>query len=910
MTPEERARFRIDKQLVEAGWVLQNKNQFNRLAALGVAVREFALQNGEADYLLFVDGKAIGVLEAKPTGTTLLGVAEQTKKYLEGLPTALAKHSNPLPFGFEASGEETYFIDTRDPNARSRRIFQIFRPEILLEWIRQTSTLRERLTTLPPVDKTGLRACQIEAVGGLEQSLGQNKPRALIQMATGSGKTFTAVTSSYRLIKHGGAKRILFLVDRNNLGRQTLAEFQQYITPDDGRKFTELYNVQMLQGKRIDPVAKVVIGTIQRLFSMLKGEEIDDELDNKSLHELGIKDQKPKEVVFNPDIPLDSFDFIIADECHRSIYNLWRGVLEYFDGFLIGLTATPSKQTIGFFNQNLVTEYGFSQAVKDNVNVDYDVYRIRTQISETGSRIESGEYVDKRDRQTRRKRWEALDNDLEYTGKELDRSVVAVSQIRTVIRTYKDKLLELFPDRSHTPKTLIFAKTDSHAEDIVQIVREEFGKGNDFCKKITYRTTEDPEVLIKEFRNNYYPRIAVTVDMISTGTDIKPLEVLLFMRDVASAVYFEQMKGRATRTILPDELKAVTPDAKHKTHFVLVDAVGVTETIKTDSKPLEKKPSIPFAKILQQIAMGDTSTDTISSLASRLTRLDKKLSENNRDALEQHANQSLNSIITNLIRAADPDSIEAHAIMQSSNPNPTDQQYDQAQTDLAETAAQPFNNPEFRRLLEDIQRDTDQIIDTVSQDQVLYAGYDFDKAKRMVQTWQDFIEQHKNELTALQIIYNQPRQQQKLTFAAINQLAKAIEQPPYYLTPQNVWSAYENLEKTRVKQSSNPQRLLTDLVALVRFTTGQDTVLTPFMDTVQTKYQTWLSLQQSSGTPFNPEQIAWLDMIRDHIASSAAITVQDLELSPFHQRGGAHKAVQLFKNLKPLLEELSTTLSA
>ncbi|MEY4531893.1 MAG: hypothetical protein RLZZ156_2614, partial [Deinococcota bacterium] len=343
---------------------------------------------------------------------------------------------------------------------------------------------------------------------------------------------------------------------------------------------------------------------------------------------------------------------------------------------------------------------------------------------------------------------------------------------------------------------------------------------------------------------------------------------------------------------------------------VLVDAVGVTETIKTDSKPLERLPSIPFAKILQKIAMGDTSTDTISSLASRLTRLDKKLSETSRDALEVHAKQDLKTVVANLIRATDPDSIEAHAITQTGNPNPSDLQYDQAQTDLAENAAQPFNNPEFRRLLEDIQRDSEQTIDTISQDQVLYVGYDFDKARRMVQTWQDFIEQHKNELTALQIIYNQPKQQQKLTFAAIQQLASAIEQPPYYLTPENVWKAYENLEQTRVKSSHNPQRLLTDLVALVRFTTGQDTMLTPFMDSVQHRFQTWLSLQQSSGTAFSPEQLEWLNMIRDHIASSAAIGIQDLELSPFHQRGGAYKAVQLFKNIRPLLEELSTTLSA
>jgi len=451
-------------------------------------------------------------------------------------------------------------------------------------------------------------------------------------MATGSGKTFMAVNLCYRLIKFANAKRVLFLVDRNNLGRQTRIEFQQFITPDDRRKFTELYNIQHLNSNVIDPVSRVCITTIQRLYSMLKGEtEFDEMLEEQSVFEMYPEGEQPKEITYNPNIPIETFDFIITDECHRSIYNLWRQVLEYFDAYIIGLTATPSKQTLGFFNQNLVSEYSYEKAVADGVNVPYEVYRIKTEITEKGSKVEAGYYIDKRDKLTRKVRWEQLDEDIEYSPNQLDRDVVAPDQIRTVIRDFKEKLFtEIFPGREEVPKTLIYAKDDSHAEDIVHIVREEFGRGNDFCKKITYKTTgEKPEDLIQSFRNSYNPRIAVTVDMISTGTDIKPIECIIFMRDVKSRIYFEQMKGRGTRTLSPTELNAVTPDAKHKTHFIIIDAVGVCESDKTDSRPLERKPGVPFDKLLFSIALGNRDTDSITSLAvvdlqSLLVRLGKK----------------------------------------------------------------------------------------------------------------------------------------------------------------------------------------------------------------------------------------------------------------------------------------------
>ena len=485
MKPEEKARQQIDRLLEAAGWNVQDYQELHLSASLGVAVREFPLQEGFADYLLFVGGKAVGVVEAKPTGTTLSGVAEQTTKYVTSVPANVPTVQLPLPFAYESTGVETFFRDLRDPEPRSRRLFAFHQPETLKEWLAQGDSIRARLQQIPSLVTQGLRECQIEAIKNLEQSLAAARPRALVQMATGSGKTFMAVSLIYRLIKFANARRVLFLVDRNNLGRQTLTEFQQYLTPDDGRKFTELYNVQRLSSNTFDPVSLVCITTIQRLYSMLRGEpELDPELEEHSLFDIPALLEKPKEVAYNPGIPIETFDFIITDECHRSIYNLWRQVLEYFDAFTIGLTATPSLQTLGYFNQNLVMDYSHERAVADGVNVGYEVYRIRTDITERGSRVDSGYYVDKRDKLTRKLRWEQLDDDLEYAAAQLDRDVVAKDQIRTVIRTFKEKLFsEIFPGRTEVPKTLIFAKDDSHAEDIVHLVWEEFGKGNEFCNK-------------------------------------------------------------------------------------------------------------------------------------------------------------------------------------------------------------------------------------------------------------------------------------------------------------------------------------------------------------------------------------------------------------------------------------------
>jgi type I restriction enzyme R subunit len=915
MKPEEKARQKIDQLLEVAGWKVQDLRELNLGASLGVAVREFPLKSGPADYLLFVDREAVGVVEAKPEGTTLSGVAEQTEGYLTSVPENLPHVQEPLPFGFESTGIETFFRDLRDPNPRSRQIFAFHKPETLKEWIRQSDTLRARLKILPPLITEGLRDCQIEAIINLEKSFTEARPRALIQMASGAGKTHTAISFIYRLIKFANAKRILFLVDRKTLGKQTSQKFQQYISPDDGRKFTELYNVQHLTSNTLDLVSRVCITTIQRLYSMLKGEpEFDEQLDEQSIFDLALTAREPEEISYNPQIPIETFDFIITDECHRSIYHLWRQVLEYFDGFIIGLTATPSKQTLGFFNQNLVSEYSHERAVADGVNVGYEVYRIQTKITKEGSKVDAGYYIDKRDKLTRRMRWEQLDEDLEYPAEQLDRAVVSPDQIRTVVQTFKERLFtEIFPGRNEVPKTLIFAKDDSHAEDIVHIVREEFGKGNEFCKKITYKTMgEKTEDLIASFHNSYNPRIAVTVDMISTGTDIKPLECIIFMRDVKSRVYFEQMKGRGTRTISSTDLNAVTRDSTHKTHFVIVDAVGVCENDKTDSQPLEKKRSIPFDKLIISVAMGVRDKDTVTSLAGRLARLDREIDEKDRQEIEDASKgKPLTEIINRLLDAVDPDVQFERAKEIFNTETLTEEQVKKASEELVKVACMPFDNPKFRNTIIDIKKRNEQIIDTISKDSIIFSGFDEkakERARTIIDTFKKFIEENKDELTALQIIYSKSYGKRHLTYEEIRQLADAIGKPPYNLTPELLWQACEHLEKSKVK-GAGPQKLLTDIISLIRFAIGESDILEPFSEMVNRRFNEWVTQQEKSGRKFTPEQMEWLLMIKDHVASSLSIGMEDFEYAPFYEKGGRVKVYQVFgKEVDKVLEELNSAL--
>ena len=913
---------------------MQDVHSLNLSAARGVAVREFGLKpgHGTADYLLYVDQKAAGVVEAKPAGYTLTGVETQSGKYSEGLPDALPAHHKPLPFLYETTGSETRFTNLLDPEPRSRDVFAFHTPDALADWVGSNAThgltslaglaepsaaysvaqnLRQRLTEMPPLDAGALWPVQTRAIHNLEQSLALAKPRALIQMATGSGKTFTACNLVYRLVKYAGAKRVLFLVDRNNLGIQTEGEFNGFDPPGENQKFNQLYNVNLMNSGHIGEADRVCISTIQRVYSMLRGEDLAPEKDELSGFDFAQVNPQPGAVEYNPDIPIHTFDFIITDECHRSIYNLWRQVLEYFDAFLIGLTATPSAQTLGFFQQNLVMEYTHEEAVADKVNVDSDIYRIRTQITEEGSSVEAGQHIDRRNRKAKTTRWaEELDEDLTYTASQLDRDVVAEDQIRTVIQTFRDRLFtEIFPGRKEVPKTIIFAKDDSHADDIVKVVRQEFARSNEFCRKITYRSDEGaPAQLIRDFRTGYHPRIVVTVDMIATGTDIKPVEIVFFMRNVQSRNFFEQMKGRGVRVISPTEFNAVTPDAPNKDRFVIIDAVGVTESELSDSYSLEREPTKTFGQLLDLIAKGSREPDHLSSLASRLARLSHKISPTERESIETVAGGvPLQTLISNLVRATDPDAAIEAAREVTGLDDPPPEAIDDAEKQLREDAALPFaSNPELRQRLEDIHQSHEQTIDTVSKDVVLDAGFTNDAAQEAIQSFHQFIEENRDEITALQVLYERPYRQ-RLRLDDIRALADAMEAPPRSWTTERLWQAYQRLDESRVRGSG--QRQLADIVALVRYATGDADELAPFADHVNRRFAGWLAMQETAGRDFTDEQRWWLEAIRDRIAGNVSAEMRDLQNSPLDQRGGLIAAYDMFgDDLQTIIDELNLEL--
>ena len=919
LTPEERARVLIDEQLKQAGWVLQDREAIDLVNHVGVAVREVIMEKwaGRADYVLYLNRKLVGVIEAKPQGTTLMAVQWQSHRYSKGLTETQSNSAvlvdGELPFVYEASGSETNFTNVYDPEPRARNIFNFQKPETLARIIRESefqekATWRGRVQSLPDTEGYDLRPASRRAVIAIEKSLkGNQYSRSLVQMATGAGKTRMAVTESYRLLKHGGFTRVLFLVDRNNLGDQTLREFRDFTTPDDGRKFTDLYNVDKLTGSGMVGSSAVVISTIQRVFSVLKGQAV-TENDDPNLD--GYVPDAPVEVQYNPDLPPEAFDLVIVDECHRSIYGLWRGVIEYFDAHVIGLTATPTKQTLGFFQQNLVSEYTFPQSVADKVNVDFEVYRIKTKISETGAKIEAGTVVPVMDKRTREQRLEMLDEDITYIASELDRSVMSKSQIRTILETFRDRLFtEIFPDRRVVPKTLIFAKDDNHAEEIVTQVMQVFGKGNDFAAKITYNA-KDPKKLLQDFRNSPTLRIAVTVDMIATGTDVKAIECVFFMRDVRSGTYFEQMKGRGARSMDDASFSSLTPDATHKERFVIVDAVGVTEHDFVDAAPLERMKTVPLKTLLEKAATFTITADETASLASRLARLSRELTPAENAELTELAGTPLQDITQRLVKIADPDAL---AVVIENAPLDKDGKRDtkKAMSDFIEQVITPIaSNPQLRQRILEIRSSHDLVFDEGSKDELLDARgvVDTSKAKSLVESWVKYIEDNKDEITAIQMLYSKPKNV-SITYKEIKELAERIRRPHPTWTVDVLWNAYLALEPTKVRKSA--VHTTTDLVSLVRFTLGQMSELVPYAQLVEERYAGWLLQQENLGVKFTDNQKWWLDRIKDAISQSAHFDVKDLELSPFTERGGTDGVLaELGSTVTNLIESMNVELAS
>ena len=953
---EVQVRKRLDAMLAAAGWDVQDGGANLNLYVQGdrrgngVAVREVTTARGRADYALYVDRKLVGVIEAKREGADLSAAEAQADCYADHLTDAqqrLSAWRTPLPFRYVSDGGETRFRSVLDPDSRTRRIFSFHQPRTLARWIRQAEedeqapSYRARLRwRMPELDERDLRPAQIAAVRGVENSValgkgqqGMGQSRSLVQMATGAGKTFTAVTFSYRILKHARAERVLFLVDRNNLGVQAFAEFENFKTPDTDRKFADLYNVQRLGAESMFASSKVVISTVQRLYMELTGarlpgtERDDEEIDYDVDVPGGIK------VGYNADIPPEAFDLIVVDECHRSIYGKWRSVLEYFDAPIVGLTATPVAQTFGYFNGNLVSEYSYPEAVADRVNVDFSVYEIATRITAEGGVIAHGT-IPVRDRRTRRQRYEDIDEDIEYGARQVGVGVISKDQLRTVVQTFRDRLFtEIFPERAkrdpatgallwdemYVPKTLVFAKNDNHAEEIVEAIRDVFGKGNDFCAKITSAARNAAERLAA-FRNLPELRIAVTVDMIATGTDVKPLECLLFLRDVKSWAYFEQMKGRGARTLTLTEFEKVTPGVGPKTRFVIVDAVGVTKKPKVDAAPLERHTDkqISLEKLLRKTAANTIEEEEVSTLAARLAKLDIQMTDEERAEIQRlSGGLELTEIVHGMVDAVSADrQLEVREAAERAGRNP-----ERAVRDLIEQAVQPLAaQPPLRARLLEMRRAKDILYDENGTDELLRAGAaveDKETATATVRDWRRYIADNRDEIAAMSLAFSAGSDiPPGVAMNRLKDVARSIARPPRAWTPDRLWKAYEKVGEAVIDEARR-KHTASDLLALLRYELAGGAergapAPRPYEELVRERYQAWLARQEQMGTQFTERQRWWLDRIAAATAKRVRFDTADLDYAPFTSHNGTDGFIAEFGGTRAehIITELDRELSA
>ncbi|MFF0380920.1 DEAD/DEAH box helicase family protein [Streptomyces sp. NPDC004286] len=953
---EVQVRKRLDAMLAAAGWDVQyggadlNLHVQGDRRGNGVAVREVATARGRADYALYVDRKLVGVIEAKREGADLSAAEAQADRYADHLTDAqqrLTAWRTPLPFRYVSDGGETRFRSVLDPDSRTRRVFSFHQPRTLARWIRQgeedeqAPSYRARLRRrMPELDERPLRPAQIEAVRGVENSLalgkgqqGMGQSRALIQMATGAGKTFTAVTFSYRILKHARAERVLFLVDRNNLGAQAFAEFENFKTPDTDRKFADLYNVQRLGAEGMFASSKVVISTVQRLYMELTGASLS--VTEQGDGDIGYDVHVPGgiEVGYNADIPPEAFDLIVVDECHRSIYGKWRSVLEYFDAPIVGLTATPVAQTFGYFNANLVSEYSYQEAVADRVNVDFSVYEIETRITAEGGVIAQGT-IPVRDRRTRRQRYEDIDEDIEYGANQVGVGVISKDQLRTVVQTFRDRMFtEIFPERAkrhpetgdllwdemYVPKTLVFAKNDNHAEEIVEVIRDVFGKGNDFCAKITSAARNATERLAA-FRNLPDLRIAVTVDMIATGTDVKPLECLLFLRDVKSWAYFEQMKGRGARTLSLTDFEKVTPGVGPKTRFVIVDAVGVTKKPKVDAAPLERHTDkqISLEKLLRKTAANTIEEEEVSTLAARLAKLDIQMTDEERSEIQRlSGGMELTKIVHEIVDAVSADrQLEVREAAERAGRDP-----ERAVRDLIERAVQPLAaQPPLRARLLEMRRAKDILYDENGADELLRAGAvldDKDTAAQTVLDWRRYIDDNRDEIAALSIAFSAGSDvPPSAAMNRLNDVARSIARPPRAWTPDRLWHVYEQLGEAAT-DGARRKHAASDLLALLRYELAGGAergapAPRPYEELVRERYQAWIARQEQMGTRFTERQRWWLDHIAAATAKRVRFDTADLDYAPFTSYNGTDGFIAEFGGTRAehIITELDKELSA
>lgn len=871
MTPENKARKQIDKLFEEAGWQIVSREDYAPNIS-AVAIEEGLLKhNKRADYFLFLNGKAVGVLEAKREDLKedLSCACEQAELYAKGVPLKYQAYQRPLPIIYLSNGKQVLFKDFRDPNSKLIELNRIHTPKEIVKLL----GIKDEYAALPMLterEKKALRECQYEAITELEKSFKSGHKRALMVLATGAGKTYTACMAAYRMLSYTPMKRILFLVDRNNLGKQAEGEFGTFRLTENGDPFNTIYAINRLRSAKIPSDSNVVICTIQRLFALLKGDEIKDDEDEDD-EDFGSETNNVIPLPTNLTLPPDYFDMIIIDECHRSIYGNWRKVLEYFNtAKMIGLTATPVPETLAFFNNNRIVNYTLEKSIIDGVNVDHRVYRIKTQATEDGGAIRIGDSFKQITRYTGTTKDIKNNEEATYTKEELNRSIVNPSQIKLILETFRDAVYtEMFVDpqreanMDYLPKTLIYALNDAHASNIVKIAKEVFNRNDDrFVQKITYSAGDSNE-LIRQFRNDKDFRIAVTVTLVATGTDIKPLEVVMFMRDVASETLYIQMKGRGVRTIGDEQLRNVTPNAFSKDLFYLVDAVGVTEHEHSIIGPYEGpgEPILTLKELFERITHGNVCDEYLRILAGRLSRIHKKSSEMERQEFIKIANIDMNNIAAGIYEALELNLLPEYVDIEEPN------------IERKTLVNHLINNPQARHYLLVLNAGFVKILQP-GEDTLISKGFSIEEAQETTQAFEKYIEEHKDEIEALRIIYN--NEGEPLTYATLKDLENKLKTENNKFNPHLLWNTYSIIKPDAVKKFSTleEKQAITNIIQLVRFAYHQINTLETLSSSAIQYFNLWCGQIHRNITE---QQANLIKQVVAYIVSNGTCTINDIK---------------------------------
>ncbi len=880
----------IDRRLEHAGWgpiasydeIQEYKNK---------SVTEYKTAKGPADYVLFHNGKPLAIVEAKRLAVGPQNVLKQAQRYASGFPAKWWEFGEyHVPFVYSTNGEVIWFQDLREENSRSREVKQFHTPQALLEML--TRGELGSTTWLEDNPKTGtgrLRYYQREAVEAIELELSKGKRKMMVAMATGTGKTFTAISLLYRLMKSGFAKRILFLVDRRALAAQAAGAMSVF-EPEPGLKFDKIYEVYSQKFKKGELDEKkfnisvlpnhyltnpdpnhtfAYVCTIQRMRINLFGLPEEES-------ETG--DVEKEEDADQIDIPIHAFDLIVADECHRGYTTAetskWREVLEHFDAIQIGLTATPAMHSLAHF-KDVVYRYTYEQGVSDQFLVDYDAVRISSDIRMNGVFLDEGDGVVYIDSDTGARNYDHLEDQRRFKATQVERDVTAPDSNRKIVKEFAKYALEQDKKLGRFPKTLVFAVNDienrSHCDQLISLLRDEFGRGDAFVEKITGSPSVDkPLQLIRQFRNRPKPGIVVTVDMLSTGVDIPALENILFVRRVKSRILFEQMMGRGTRLC-----KDLLPQ---KDHFTVYDAVGVIDYMNasafTENPP--SKPSRTFGQIVQDVLNNKDRVYNIRLLQKRLLRVAKNITLEGRETLKPWIPDSdVGKFSTGLA--------------------------DNLMADFAE-AARILSDPDFQEAIQEYERNPRVFIEAPEAVDIVTSEYLFKttdgralKPDEYLKIFDDYVTNNPDQVTAIQILLNRPKE---FNTAHLRELRKVLESRPERFTEKNL-SRARRIRQPYVKE-------LADIISLIREAIYEDD-----SSPDERAYEAINVIRQEIGDRLTPAQEKWLEMIRSYLPINLIISREDFRMPPFSRMGGWDKANRTFDGqLENILNDINEVMIA